>query len=106
MRQVGHMLQQENKGNNKRLNWAVPYSDLTNTDTDTYIATDTMNSGPNIKRTILLFWSGFTKFSFQKFDLGGHTGLLSIGEKMDFFVFSGAYNFPPLNFSAFLRALL
>ena len=27
MRQGGHIMQQENKGNNKRLNWAVPHSE-------------------------------------------------------------------------------
>ena len=38
---------EENKTNNRRLSWAVPHSDLTNT--NTYTATDTMNTEPNIE---------------------------------------------------------
>ena len=42
----------ENKTNSDRLSWAVPHSDLT--DTDTYTAIDTMNFEPNIEPNVKL----------------------------------------------------
>ena len=46
----GNISAAENKTNNGRLSWAVPHSDLTNT--DTYIATDIMNIEHNIEHNI------------------------------------------------------